>query len=89
MIVRLLITAFAAIALANACDCAAAQGSSQQEMTPAAAKKKVPSARRPRRGPEYIACTVLGCHPTPPGCHPEIGYYPNGLPTGFDIVVCP
>ena len=36
-----------------------------------------------------IACTVVGCMPVPRGCHPEIGYTPDGTPTGFDVVVCP
>jgi len=51
-----------------------------------AAKKKA-ARRAPTSG--YIACTELGCHPTPPGCRPEAGRYWDGLPTGFDIVVCP
>ena len=32
--------------------------------------------------PPQIACTVVGCHP-------EMGYTPDGTPTGFDVVVCP
>ncbi len=36
-----------------------------------------------------IACTVVGCLPVPRGCHPEMGYTPDGTPTGFDVVVCP
>ena len=36
-----------------------------------------------------IACTVVGCMPVPRGCHPEMGYTPDGIPTGFDVVVCP
>ncbi|HZT24849.1 MAG TPA: hypothetical protein VFA57_04010 [Pseudolabrys sp.] len=35
-----------------------------------------------------IACTVAGCAPVPPGCHPEMGYTPDGTPTGFDVAVC-
>lgn len=50
----------------------------------AAAKKSAP-ARRPVG---QIACTIDGCHPIPPGCHPEMGYSWDGIPTGFDIVVC-
>jgi hypothetical protein len=38
----------------------------------AAAKKSTPA--RERRAPGQIACTVVGCHTIPPGCHPEIGY---------------
>ena len=36
-----------------------------------------------------IACTVVGCIPVQRGCHPEMGYTPDGLPTGFDVVACP
>jgi len=36
-----------------------------------------------------IACTVVGCMSVPRGCHPEMGYTPDGTPTGFDVVVCP
>lgn len=35
-----------------------------------------------------IACTVVGCHPVPRGCHPERGYTMDGTPTGFDVAVC-
>jgi len=52
----------------------------------AAAKKSV--STRQRRDPGQIACTVSGCHRIPPGCHPETGYNWDGIPTGFDIVVC-
>jgi len=36
-----------------------------------------------------IACTVVGCIPVQRSCHPEMGYTPDGTPTGFDVVVCP
>jgi len=35
-----------------------------------------------------IACTVTGCKQVPAGCHPEIEYDFDGLPTGFNIIVC-
>jgi hypothetical protein len=35
-----------------------------------------------------IACSVVGCQPVPRGCHPEMGYSPDGTPTGFDVAVC-
>jgi hypothetical protein len=55
-----------------------------------AAKKKPKHVRhRAPQQPEHIACTINGCHPTPPGCHPRIGYYSNGIPSGFDVVACP
>jgi hypothetical protein len=36
-----------------------------------------------------IACTPAGCHRIPPGCHPTQGYLWNGMPSGYDVVVCP
>ncbi len=55
-------------------------------MLSAAAKK---STATRRAAPNQIACTELGCHPVPLGCHPQMGYNWDGIPTGFDIVVCP
>jgi len=52
----------------------------------ATAKKTAPAQRH--NAPRQIACTIDGCHPIPPGCHPEAGYNWDGIPTGFDIVVC-
>jgi hypothetical protein len=60
-----------------------------QSLTLSAAKKKAARVRHRSHPPVHIACTIDGCHLTPPGCHPEMGYYPNGIPTGFDVVVCP
>lgn len=57
----------------------------------AAAKKKPPRhhVRRVRPGrSEHVACTAFGCHPLPPGCHPEQGYDIWGNPSAFDAVVC-
>ena len=51
---------------------------------PAMAKRKV----HPQVQQGQIACTVTGCHRIPPNCHPQMGYTPGGIPTGFDIVVC-
>ena len=54
------------------------------------AVKKKQRARHP--GPVksggQIACTVTGCQPVPAGCHPEIEYNFDGIPTGFDMIVC-
>lgn len=36
-----------------------------------------------------IACTVTGCIPVPLGCEPVEGRTPSGMPTGFDVIVCP
>lgn len=51
-----------------------------------AAKKKV---RQPAQPSGQIACTEMGCHPVPRGCHPQTGYTWDGTPSGFDVVVCP
>ena len=51
-----------------------------------------PSANR-RQQPAYsgtqIACTRVGCHPIPRGCRIEKEFTWDGMPTGFDLVVCP
>jgi hypothetical protein len=44
---------------------------------------------QPAAPQQQIAYTVVGCMPVPRGCHPEMGYTPNGIPTGFDVAVCP
>jgi len=47
------------------------------------------AAKKRARETGQIACTIDGCHRIPPQCHPEMGYTIDGIPTGFDIVVCP
>ncbi len=44
--------------------------------------------RAPAARPE-IACTVVGCISVPRGCYPVPGRTPGGIPTGFDVIVCP
>jgi hypothetical protein len=46
------------------------------------------AARHAYANQPRIACTVVGCLPVPRGCHPEIGYTPDGTPIGFDVIVC-
>lgn len=36
-----------------------------------------------------IACTEVGCLPVPRGCTPTGGKTLDGMPTGFDVMVCP
>jgi hypothetical protein len=55
----------------------------------AASKDRKRHAKSATAAQPQIACTVVGCMPVPPGCHPAIGYTPDGLPTGFDVTVCP
>ena len=59
----------------------------QHGLVLSAAAKKSGQARQ-HGAPGQIACTVAGCHPIPLNCHPEAGYNWDGIPTGFDIVVC-
>jgi hypothetical protein len=85
-----LLQAVAAIALGSAslappADAQTATGGSDLTLS-AATKKSTPA--RERRIPGQIACTVVGCHTIPARCHPETGYNWDGIPTGFDIVVC-
>lgn len=63
---------------------AAAQSSQAKATQP---KKK--TVKRPARaGSRQIACTEFGCHPIPPNCRPQTGYRWDGMPSGFDVVVC-
>jgi hypothetical protein len=39
--------------------------------------------------PARIACTVLGCEPIPAACTPVPGRTWSGLPTGYDVILCP
>jgi len=39
--------------------------------------------------PARIACTVLGCQPIPAACTPVPGRTRSGLPSGYDVIVCP
>ncbi len=62
----------------------AAAQSSQQVMK----SKKKPVKRPVRSAPRQIACTEFGCHPIPPNCRPQTGYRWDGMPSGYDVVVC-
>jgi hypothetical protein len=53
-----------------------------------AAKKKHTRRHRPARRSGQIACTAAGCQRIPPHCHPETEYDWDGIPTGFDMIVC-
>jgi hypothetical protein len=37
----------------------------------------------------HVACTVLGCQTIPPACHPREEHMSDGIPTGFDQIICP
>jgi hypothetical protein len=39
-------------------------------------------------GQSKIACTVVGCQSIPANCRPEPGMTWDGMPTGFDIIIC-
>jgi hypothetical protein len=38
---------------------------------------------------QQIACTQVGCLPVPRGCFPAGGRTYSGMPSGFDVMVCP
>ena len=65
--------------------CTAAFGLEDPVTISAASKKSTSS---PRQEAGQIACTVSGCQRIPPNCHPQTGYNWDGIPTGFDVVVC-
>lgn len=54
----------------------------KQQTTHGAQKHKRAAA------PSKIACTVAGCQTIPANCHPKPGMSWDGMPTGFDIIVC-
>ena len=71
--------------------CAASLAAFTGQETLSAAPSQKPAKRHSverREAEGQIACTAFGCHRIPPNCHPATGYYWNGMPTGFDIVVC-
>jgi hypothetical protein len=78
------------VALAAGLATVPAQAQSETVAQSAAAKKQPAKHRtaKRQRPMHQVACTVFGCHPIPAGCHPETGYDWDGLPTGFDVVVC-
>jgi hypothetical protein len=67
----------------------------------AVASSPFASARTPKRHhssehpatatqpPARVACTVLGCQPIPAACTPVPVRTWSGLPTGYDVIVCP
>jgi Tfp pilus assembly protein FimV len=61
--------------------------------TTSAASSRSHSHRQPAvttaQPPARIACTPAGCQPIPSGCMPVPGRTWSGLPTGYDVVVCP
>jgi len=61
---------------------------------PAAAAHRVRHGRIAHRAhaavhQRQIACTVLGCQPIPDACTPVEGKAPGGIPSGFDVIICP
>ena len=47
------------------------------------------SARGAYAAQPQIACTQVGCLPVPRGCYPAGGRTFSGMPSGFDVMVCP
>jgi hypothetical protein len=47
--------------------------------------RSVPTAQPPAR----IACTEIGCQSIPAACTPVPGRTWTGMPTGYDVIVCP
>lgn len=52
-------------------------------------KPRIKSRAVRRSGGGQIACTPGGCHRVPAGCHPTQGFLWNGMPSGYDVIVCP
>jgi len=62
---------------------AQAQPAQTKKQTTAEAQKHKRTA-----GQAKIACTAAGCRTIPANCHPEPGMTWDGMPSGFDIIVC-
>lgn len=79
------------IAAAFSLSALSAPAVAQASGTPqASAKKKIPKQKivRQPRASGQIACTAAGCGRIPANCYPTQGYRWDGMPTGFDVVVC-
>lgn len=67
--------------------------SDSRQLNDAAQSDRPPPPSRQRsvdeRPKTLIACTRTGCRPIPPGCWIEIERNWDGLPTGFDAIICP
>ena len=61
-----------------------------QAQTAQTKKQTTQAAQKHKRaaGQTKIACTVAGCQTIPANCRPEPGMSWDGMPTGFDIIVC-
>lgn len=58
---------------------------------PRATVKKKPTKKRvarPARPSGQIACTAFGCGRIPSNCYPTPGMRWDGMPTGYDVIVC-
>ena len=86
MLIRLSLAMVAAAAVGVVAPSVQA-GTLSGDSTVLSAKKK-PARHRDIRESGQIACTVAGCQRIPSRCHPETEYDWDGVPTGFDMVVC-
>lgn len=80
-----------ALVIAFAVGGPAAPAQSGEHTISISAERKKPVKRhvvRRQSGGHQIACTVFGCRPIPRNCYPTQGYTWDGMPTGFDIIVC-
>lgn len=59
-------------------------------LEPAASAPRAPRAKALRAPQQLeIACTFIGCIPVPRGCRQTYGVTADGIPTGFDVLICP
>ena len=85
---KLAIAVAATLALAVPATQAGAHAAGLGTSLPAAKKKH--RVRHPHtvEPAGQMACTVTGCQRIPTNCHPEADYNFDGIPTGFDKIVC-
>ncbi len=78
------------LALSFAAGLVFAQGAAVSASAQSTAAAKKPHAHRNAPADAgYVACTFLGCARIPAKCRPATDYYPDGMPTGYDAVICP
>lgn len=81
---------FSAPAVAQTPQAASAAGLAKAQAEKPQPKKRRVTHRAVRRSAGgQIACTPGGCHRVPAGCHPTQGFLWNGMPSGYDVIICP
>lgn len=79
----------AAMAAVSFCASAYATSAQRPQVIAQADQNSSNKKKRTTEPGLQIACTRVGCNPIPRGCWIEKEFGFDGLPTGYDLVVCP